>query len=156
MQSPSPFRRAGPMTRYSRTLPTLERQLRSDTYCAPCDRETDADRVGRPITAGCPLANISSRTVDCRVVPIVVSSAWTGKPVPLQVAHPISTAPSPSFLNAFLALKSGHPDEDLYRGGMRRLLRQRGFVHGFICSLRFVSRLTLDCSGFVSRFLIRF
>jgi hypothetical protein len=39
-------------------------------------RETDADRVGHLIRTGCPLANPSSRTVDCRVVPIVMPSAW--------------------------------------------------------------------------------
>jgi hypothetical protein len=33
-------------------------------------RETDAVRVGHPITTGYPLGNLSSRTVDCRVVPI--------------------------------------------------------------------------------------
>jgi hypothetical protein len=39
-------------------------------------RETEAVRVGHPITTGYPLAKLSSRSVDCRVVPIVVPSAW--------------------------------------------------------------------------------
>jgi hypothetical protein len=36
------------------------------------------------------------------------------------------------------------------------LLRQRCFARGFIRSLQFVSRLTLDCSHLVPRFPIRF
>jgi hypothetical protein len=36
-------------------------------------QEIDSVRVGRRITTGCPLASLSSRTIDCRVVPIVVA-----------------------------------------------------------------------------------
>jgi hypothetical protein len=40
-------------------------------------RETDAVHVGRPITTGCPLAGLSSRTVDYRVVPIAAFESLT-------------------------------------------------------------------------------
>jgi hypothetical protein len=39
-------------------------------------REAARNRRGCPVTTGGLLAGLSARTVDCRVVPIVVPSAW--------------------------------------------------------------------------------
>jgi hypothetical protein len=44
-----------------------------------CNQHDLYDATGSgecPITTGCPLANLSSRTIDCCVVPIVVASTW--------------------------------------------------------------------------------